>query len=467
MSERGIREALALGISRLTWRTLGTYAVIVIVGFSAISLLALERALRQSADVIESLLGMYADPGGERTAVAPAMLADALTGVGNRFVITRATNVGDGTFRTYYLAPGMPAKEVAGIDGDRSPAAVRDTLLGALAERRWQYQVFHRHAGEFEIFVAADRMPYLLSIAGVACAALALLPVGAALSRHTTRKTVGDLLDPVQHLRQSIADIGPDDLSRRVPVSTGLGETTDIAHAVNRLVERVERSHTSLQTFTADASHELRTPITYVRAQSQWALDGARSESELRDALSSVAAEAERMHRLVEGLLLLARGDNRDLELRRDRFDVASLVAEVAEITGGLATGREIVVETRVPTGTTAVGDEGHTRQILLNLVSNAVRYTMRGVIRVHAAVEASAVHISVEDTGIGIASDQLPRIFERFARAESSRSREHGGAGLGLAIARMLAELQGGSLAVESAPGAGSRFTLQLPAAT
>ena len=465
MTERGLQEALVVGISRLTWRSLGMYAGILIVAFAAISLLSLQRALRQSANVIESLLGLYADPGGERTSVAPAMLADALTDVGSRFVITRATN-DRGTARTYYLTPGMPAKEVSGIDRNDGSAAVREALLGALESRRWQYQVMHHQSGEFDIFVAADRMPYVLSLVGVAVAALLLLPVGAALSRRTTRHTVVSHLRPVQLLRQTITEISPDDLSRRIQVPTGLAETTEIAQAVNRLVARVERSHGALQAFTADASHELRTPITYLRAQAQWALDGARSESELRDALTSVTAEAERMHRLVEGLLLLARGDNRDLAMRRDPFEVAPLVAEIAEITGGMATGRHIAVQTQVPAGTIAIGDEGHTRQILLNLVSNAVRYTVCGAIRVHAAVDERAVRISVEDTGAGIAADQLPRIFERFARADTSRSREHGGAGLGLAIARMLAELQGGSLEVVSAAGSGSRFTLQLPKA-
>ena len=464
MSEPGLRQELVRRIGQLTWRTLGGYAAIVILGFATLSLLSLRRSMSQTATVIESLLGLYADPGGERTPVAPAMLADQLVGVGSRFVITRRAADHEGMRRTYYLTTNMPAKEISGLAPGSGNAAVSDAILTALSGRRWQYQVLHRSAGEFDIFIASRRTPYLLGIAGVALAALLLLPAGAALARRATRRTVLASLAPIERIRQSIAAIGPGDLSQRVPVPTGLAETTEIAWTVNQLVARVEHAHQALTAFTADASHELRTPITYLRAQAQWALDGPRSDEEIRDALSAVSAEAERMHRLVEGLLLLAREDNRDLAVRRDRFEVAPLVAEVAEIARGMAARPALAVETAVPPGIMALGDEGHTRQILLNLVSNAVRYTAAGTIRIVAAAGDGGVNIRVEDSGIGIAPEHLSRIFDRFARAEPSRSRDHGGAGLGLAIARMLAELQDGALNASSTLGRGSCFTLQLP---
>jgi signal transduction histidine kinase len=471
MSERALADSLVRRIGALTWRTLGGYAAIVILGFSALSALSLTRSLTQTASVVESLIGLYADPGGERTQVAPAMLADQLVGIGSRFVITRRTANGDGTRTAYYLTPGMPAKEISGLADGADADALRTAILASITTRRWQYQVMHRQVREFDIFIAADRLPSLLSVAGVALAALILLPVGAALARHATRRAVLDTLGPVEQIRRSIAAIGPDDLSERVPTPTGLSETTEIAATVNQLLARVETSQRALTAFTADASHELRTPITYLRAQAQWALDGSRSDEELREALASVNTEAERMHRLVEGLLLLARGDNNDLAVRHERFDVAPLVAEVAEIAAGMSTAgptavAALRVETDVAPGTIAIGDEGHTRQVLLNLVINAVRYTVAGTIRIAASVRDGTVSVAVEDSGVGIAPEQLPRVFERFARAEPSRSREFGGAGLGLAIARMLVELQGGTLNAQSALGKGSRFTLCLPAA-
>ena len=466
MSERALADTLVRRIGGLTWRTLGGYAAIVILGFTALSALSLTRSLKQTVSVVESLLGLYADPGGERTPVAPAMLADQLVGIGSRFVITRRTANGDGTRTTYFLTPGMPAKEISGLANGADADALRTAILASITTRRWQYQVLHRPVREFDIFIAADRLPYLLSVAGVALAALILLPVGAALARHATRRAVLESLAPVERIRRSIAAIGPDDLSQRVPTPTGLSETTEIAATVNQLLARVETSQRALTAFTADASHELRTPITFLRAQAQWALDGARSDKEIREALASVNAEAERMHRLVEGLLLLARGDNNDLAVRHDRFEIAPLVAEVAEIAASMTSTPALVVETAVAPGTIAIGDEGHTRQVLLNLVINAVRYTVAGTIRIAASARDGTVNVAVEDNGVGIAPDQLPRVFERFARAEPSRSREFGGAGLGLAIARMLVELQGGTLSARSALGKGSCFTLSLPAA-
>lgn len=466
VAEHSLGDVLVHRIGRLTWLTLAGYAAVVILGFAVLSAVMLSRSLVQTANVVESLIGLYADPGGARTPVAPAMLADQLVGMGSRFVITRRTANGDGTPSTYFLTPDMPAKEISGIDVGADAAALRTALLDAMPSRRWQWQILHREVGEFDIFIAGDRLPVLLGIASVTVAAVLLLPLGVWLARRSTRAAVHESLAPIERVRRTIAVIGPDDLSQRAAVPTGLAETTEIATALNHLLTRVEGAQRALTAFTADASHELRTPLTFLRAQAQWALDGARSEEALRDALISVHAEAERMHRLVEGLLLLARGDNRDLVVERERFEVAPIIGEVAEVGSSLAADPVVTVSTEVSSGTFVLGDAGHTRQILLNLVVNAARYTTAGSIRISAAQENGSVRLSVADTGCGIADKDLPRIFERFGRAESSRSREFGGAGLGLAIAKMLAELQGGSLAVQSAPGQGSTFSLILPAA-
>lgn len=461
MREPGLGDELVLGISRLTFRTLGGYAAIVLIGFTLISYLLLHRSMTQSAAVVESLIGLYADPGGERTTVAPAMLADQLVGMGSRFIITRRTDDGDGMGRTYYLTPGMPAKEISGLE---SKDAVVDAILAALSGKRWQYQILHRPSGEFDIFVAADRIPYLFGVFGVGLAALLILPLAATITSRTIRRVVSEHLAPVEHLTSEIEGIDPSNLSRRVSAPTGLAETSSIASSVNQLLFRVESSQQALTAFTADASHELRTPITYLRAQAQWALDEGRSDEELRDALAAISDEAERMRRLVEGLLLLARGDNRDLAVRREVFAVEPLVAEVAEITHGMSSAANLDVLVDVPDGTHALGDEGHTRQVLLNLVSNAVRHTPSGTITIGVESTDDIVRIAVRDTGVGIAADQLPRLFDRFARVESSRSRDHGGAGLGLAIAKTLTEVQGGMIYATSTPGSGSEFVIELP---
>src|SRR5437667_308151 len=222
--------------------------------------------------------------------------------------------------------------------------------------------------------------------------------------------------------------------------------------------------HRALQSFTADASHELRTPLTHLRAQVQWASADGRTEAEIRDALAAMERGLDRTTKLVEELLLIARGENRQLALAHGPFDLAAVVDEVREITEAMATDKSLVVHAEPSPRIDVIGDPDRTRHILLNLASNAVRYTPSGSVTFAIIPHGKEVSVSVQDTGSGIAPEHLDRIFDRFFRIDQSRSRELGGTGLGLAIARLLAELQGGRIEVNSAPGRGSTFTLWLP---
>jgi signal transduction histidine kinase len=233
------------------------------------------------------------------------------------------------------------------------------------------------------------------------------------------------------------------------------------------MLARLETAFEHERRFVADASHELRTPLTHLRAQIQWASADDRSETEVRDALGVMERELERTTKLVEELLLIARGENRQLALARVPFDLAPVVNEVREIAEAMAQGKELAVVVPSDAGPSwAVGDADRTRHILLNLTSNAVRYTPDGSVTLALHRNGDAVGVSVRDTGPGIAPQHVERIFDRFFRIDQSRSRELGGTGLGLAIARVLAELQDGHITVDSTPGAGSTFTLWLPAA-
>jgi signal transduction histidine kinase len=242
---------------------------------------------------------------------------------------------------------------------------------------------------------------------------------------------------------------------------------TALADSINRMLDRVDRAHRALKAFTADASHELRTPLTLVRAQAQWALAHQREEAEVRDALMAIEREVERTTKLVEELLLIARGENRQLALARVPFDLGTVVDEVKEITEAMAIDKQLAVRTEPAEPAWAVGDADRTRHILLNLATNAVRYTLQGEICFRLRKDGRMVGVSVQDTGPGIAPEHLQLVFDRFFRIDQSRSRELGGTGLGLAIARLLAELQHGQVTVESAVGDGSVFTLWLPAST
>jgi signal transduction histidine kinase len=467
VSERRLHQVLTERIGRLIWLTLAGYAALVVVVFAALSELALQRSLDQSADVVQSLIGLYADPAGERTTVAPAMLAERLIGTGEPFLITRATSLGpaDRDRTIYFLSPTMPATQVVSPEADASADAVREQLLRALAERgRWRHAVLQRHVGEFDIYVARRRDSYLLAVAGLAGAALLLLPVAALLARRSMTRAVSSALAPLARVVGETRLIGPGDLSRRMPAPTGVVEVSELSEALNRLLERVERSHRALEGFTADASHELRTPLTHIRAQAQWSLDDRRSQADQRDALAGIARETEDMIRMVEDLLLIARGENQQLAVARREFDLAEVAREVEEIAAAMAKERDLRVRAEVNGPIRAVGDAGHTREILLNLASNAVRHTSAGGVVLTCERGEGVVGIAVRDTGCGIEPQHLGRIFDRFYRVDRSRSRSHGGAGLGLTIARLLAELQHGRIEVTSTPGQGSTFTLWLP---
>ena len=451
------------------WLSLAMYGILVTVSFAGLSELALRRSLERSADVVQSLIGLYADPGGERTAVAPAMLADQLVGMGQPFVITRTVATTTGARTVYFLSPTMPAKRIEPLSPRVSAEATAAELVGVVAKRSGgRYRVLHRRAGEFDIILAGSRMAYLAGLGGLAALALILLPVAAWLARRSARRTVAAALRPLGRMIEETHAIGPagNDPRARVTAPTGIGETSDLANALNRLLERVEVSHRSLEAFTADVSHELRTPLTLLRAQAHWALDGRRTPENLREALTGIVGSVEQMTRMVEDLLLIARGENRQLALERREFDLVPVVREVEEITAAMNQDRPVAVQADLDGPVHAVGDPGRTREILLNLSSNAVRHTSEGSISFTCERKDDMVGVVVTDTGCGINVEDRERIFDRFYRAEPSRSRSHGGSGLGLTIARLLAELQHGRITVDSAVGRGSTFALWLPAA-
>ncbi len=467
MTEIGLGYRITKRVGRLLWVVLVAYAVVVVTAFAALSEIALGRSLTESADLIESLLTLYADPEGEPTTVAPAMLADQLLGMGGRFVIIRAVSTDSGQRALYHLSPNMPAKEVQPPPGS-SASVVREHVARVITDRgRWRFRVLHRPSGDFDIFVAQSRRPAVLAVSGLGVIALLLLPLAALVARRATDQAVTGALLPLVRVVAETKTIGPTDLTQRVEAETGVSEVSAIATEINRLIDRLERSYRALEEFTADASHELRTPLTHLRAQAHWALADDRSIADRREALSAIGKEVDQTAKMVDDLLLIARGENRQLPVARDLFDLGTVISDVEEVAEAMVAERDVDIQIDSPTPSWALGDSDRTRQILLNLVSNAVRHTEAGTIRLALERDDGMVGVAVSDTGCGIAEDQWDRIFDRFYRAERSRSRAHGGAGLGLTIARLLTELQGGHISMTSELDEGSTFTMWLPAAS
>ncbi len=466
MSERRLAAVLVRRFARVAWAALAGYALLVMVAFAIAAEAVLHRSVEHTADVIQSLLAAYSDSTAGPGSVMPANLADQLVAMGGRVIITRTTTAG-GMPRVYFISPGMPAKRLEGIRPGASPDDLRQALLVAIAQKaRWHYRVLHRPTGPYDIYIVASRDPYVVAFGSLAAAALLLLPIVGMSAGRGARAAVADAMQPLERVAAETRAIGPAELGKRITSPTGQAEITDLADSINRMLERVDRAHRALQSFTADASHELRTPLTHLRAQVQWAAADGRKAGDIHDALAAMERVLDRTAKLVDELLLIARGENRQLALAHAPFDLVPVVDELREITEAMAAEKPIEIRVEPSPPTWAQGDADRTRHVLLNLTSNAVRYTPRGTVTLRVVRNDGRVGVSVIDTGPGIAAEHLGRIFDRFYRIDQSRSRELGGTGLGLAIARLLAELQGGSVEVSSTLGAGSAFTLWLPVA-
>lgn len=314
-----------------------------------------------------------------------------------------------------------------------------------------------------EIYVARSgdvERTALRSFLWIVLALVPLTAVGAALGG---RVLADRLLRPLDRLVRATREVEIGMLARRVEEPERPAELRELASAFNAMLERLERAVDSLRRFSADASHELRTPLTAIRGTVEVALSRARSAEELRETLEEVAEETEGLLALVEGLLTLARGEAAGRDAPTAPVELAVLLEEAAELGRALATGKDLVVEVRAPEDLTVPGDAVALRQVFVNLVANAVKFTPSGRVSIDARPEGDGgAVVEVRDTGIGIAAAELPRVFDRFYRGDAARSRP--GSGLGLPIAGMIVERHGGSVTADSTPGEGAVFRVRLP---
>jgi heavy metal sensor kinase len=273
-------------------------------------------------------------------------------------------------------------------------------------------------------------------------------------------------LAPMRRLRRLAEAITVDHLDQRLPVLNSGDELGQLTQTINAMVGRLERSVAEIRRFTADASHELRTPLTAIRTEAEVALAKPMDTADYQQLLESILEECERLTRIAEQLLVLAREDAGLTRPEAEPVDLANLLASVVETMRPLAEARGLYLTLEGKADRPISGDAARLRPAFYNLLDNAIKYTPQGG-RITVRIEQNANHASVifQDTGIGIPPEHLPRVFDRFYRVNKALSREQGGTGLGLSIAKTVVAAHGGRIELASVPGQGTTCTVTLPA--
>ena len=352
---------------------------------------------------------------------------------------TPGEGVGSYSERSIRLADGTPVRLVSkrhSLDG--RPVILRVGFSEQPLWERFSQVVIGLMIG----------LPVALSLAGMG---------GYFLAKHA--------LGPIERMARRANEINADRLNARLDVENPNDELGHLASAFNETLTRLERAFEQLRRFTADASHELRTPLTAIHSVGEVGLRGEPNAKRYREVIESMLEETGRLTRLVESLLTISRADSGQIQLVRAPIVVLPFVREVGAFVEVLADEKNQRLSIDGDENSKVQVDRAILRQILINLLDNAIKYTpIGGQIHVRVSTADRMISVEVEDNGPGIAATHRDRVFERFYRVDEGRSRENGGAGLGLAIAKWGAEAHGGRLELICPSHPGCRFRLMLP---
>jgi heavy metal sensor kinase len=273
---------------------------------------------------------------------------------------------------------------------------------------------------------------------------------------------VSRAIKPIEQISSTAVKISAGDLSQRINVTEAESELGQLAAVLNSTFARLESAFAQQKQFASDAAHELRTPVSVMLTQAQTALNRERTAHEYRETVEICQRAAQRMRRLIESLLALARLDAGQEQMKRLQFDFSKTVSDCAELVKPIAEERGVKIISELSTLEIS-GDSERLAQVVTNLLTNAIHYNKPGgEVRVKLQSQNGLAILTVSDTGAGISAEDLPHVFERFFRADKSRS--SGNAGLGLSISKAIIEAHGGTIEVSSEEMAGTIFTIRLP---
>lgn len=370
-----------------------------------------------------------------------------------------------------YISPAPPSQSF-------DPVAVSPPVWSADTETAWQIPLIGGRkllitahqlklpAGETFLIevgapmdgVQADLKKWRLFLA-------ILLPVVLVIAVGGGFVLVKRALSPVDRITASAERISSQNLGERLPLAQTGDELERLSVALNRMIERLDSSFSYSRRFMADASHELRTPLAVLQCELESLVQQPQFTTEWRDRVGSALEEVERLSKIVEGLFAISRLDAGEATAEWVPLDLAQLALATADQMSLLAEDKRIKVTSEATAGVWVAGDRARLKQVVVNLLDNAIKYTLEGgSVTLTVAAEAKRAVLQVADTGIGIPAKAVPRIFERFYRVDQARSREQGGAGLGLSIVKAICTAHHGQVSVTSNPGQGSRFSVELP---
>jgi two-component system heavy metal sensor histidine kinase CusS len=409
-----------------------------------------------------------------------AVQADLSTAAGPKLVSEELKNVRAGERAAYWVrimdAADRTVAETAGME-TLLPPSIFPRLPAAGSSRaspkdfRTGGRLFslvttaHEVGGQrYTIQIAQDRSAddqFMKQFAALLAAVLALgLIASAAIAFTVTRRG----LRPLSEMTRALKRVGPKQLHERVTAVGWPRELQPLAVAFDDMLDRLEDSFTRLSQFSADLAHELRTPIANIRGEAEVALTRSRTLEEYREVVESTVAECQHLTHIVDNLLFLARTEAAEGHLQRTTFDGRAAVEKIAAFYELAAEEQQVTISCGGEANFFA--DETLVGRAVSNLLENALRHTpVGGTILISVANCSAHCEIAVKDTGSGIAAEHLPRVFDRFYRADSSRSSE--GLGLGLALVKSITDLHGGSATVVSQVDSGTTVTLTFPNAS
>jgi heavy metal sensor kinase len=333
-------------------------------------------------------------------------------------------------------------------------------LVGVSAALYWGTTAMLRRVAAPLAIVTQAQGDLIIALAAVVLCGTAATLIGA-------WRLAGSATRPVKEITEQATLIEAGTLGQRIAAHADTEEHQGLVAVLNRMLERLDRAFHAQQRLTADVSHELRTPLTALRGELEVALRAERSPDRYREVLGSAIEEVDRLSQLTDDLLLVTRADSHALEPHRAPTDVNALVRAALDDLKPRLDAKKVVVSTSLEAGLAGVPlDARLMRRVVHQLIENATKYTPAGgLVRVMTSRTNGELHIAVEDSGPGIASQDLPHVFEPFYRADPARSRG-AGTGLGLTVAAAIARLHGGSVTASTLPTGGARFDVSVPLA-